>query len=247
MRGRGVQVQVHQRAGDEDVDDGEGVRDDVQDEVIRVSRRGRKHDNNRDEPVLGEANQGGVERGIASPEVGEGKDTLASDLLDQTALGEDDRKHVPERRQRDEDGQGALGFGAEHVPEEGGGENAARGEDLFAGDGGEVGDVGQHVEDCYGAEGEGCGNLEGAYGVLGLSQRVVGVAVADVGPDDVVEGGHDAVGRAGCAGEGVGEVVGLLNAGLEVAAEGGETGEDDEQEDEQLDYAEEVLQTQTPV
>ena len=32
-----------------------------------------------------------------------------------------------------------------------------------------------------------------------------------------------------------------------MAAEGGEAGEDDEEEDEQLDYAEEVLQTQTPV
>ena len=137
--------------------------------------------------MLGEANQGGVERGIASPEVGEGKDALASNLLYQTALGEDDREDVSERRQRDEDGQGALGLGAEHVPEEGGGENAAGGEDLFAGDGGEVRDVGEHVEDCYGAEGEGCGDLEGAYGVLGLGEGVVGVAVADIGPDDVVE------------------------------------------------------------
>lgn len=197
--------------------------------------------------MLGEANQGGVERGIASPEVGEGKDALASNLLDQTALGEDDGEDVAEGREGDEDGQGALGLGAEHVPEEGGGENAARGENLFARDGGEVRDVGKHVEDCYGAEGEGCGDLEGAHGVLGLGQRVVGVAVADVGPDDVVEGGHDAVGRAGGAGEGVGEVIGLLDARLEVAAEGGEAGEDDEEEDEQLDYAEEVLQTQTPV
>lgn len=62
---------MYQGAGDEDVDHGEGVRNDVQDEVVRISWRGRKHDDDRHKPVLSESNERGVERRIACPEVGE--------------------------------------------------------------------------------------------------------------------------------------------------------------------------------
>jgi len=242
-----VQVQVQQRARDEDVDDRQRVRDDVEDEVVRVAGRRGEHDDDGHEPVLEEAGERRVEGLVAGPEAREGQDALAPDLLHQPALREDDGEHVAEGGQRDEDRERALGLLAEDVAEEGGGEDAARGDDLLARHGGEVGDVREHVEDGDQAKGERRGDLERAHGVLRLGQGVVRVAVADVRPDDVVQRGDDAVRAARRAGEGVGEVVGLLDAGLQVAREGGEAGADDDEEDDELDDAEEVLQAQAPV
>ena len=195
--------------------------------------------------MLEEACEGRVERAVTRPEAREGKDALAAEFLDQSPLGEDDAEDVPEGGQGDEDGEGALGAGPEDVAEEGGGDEALGGEQLGGGDGGEVGDVDEHVEDCDGGEGQRRGDLEGAHGVLGLREGVVGVGVPDVRPDDVVEGGDDAVGGARGAAEGVREVV-WLGVDLEGAAEGGPAGDDDDEDDDELDYAEEVLEAKTP-
>lgn len=195
--------------------------------------------------MLEETGQRGVEGPVARPEARKRQDALATQLLDDAALGEDDGQDVPERRQGDEDGEGALGGPTKDVTEEKGGDETARAEDIFLGHGGEIGHVDEHVDDGDGDHGDGEGDLEGPDGVLGLAQGVVGVAVADVRPDDVVERDDDAVARGGGAVEGVVEVVEVVGD-LEVAAQGDEAGEDDEGEDGQLDAAEEVLQVEAP-
>lgn len=105
--------------------------------------------------------------------------------------------------------------------------------------------VGQHVESSDGPESQRPGDLQRPDGVLGLAERVVGVAVADVAPDRAVQGRDDAVSAAGGALEGVAEVVWLVD--LEGAAQRRKAGEDDEQDDEQLDDAQQVLQPQPPL
>lgn len=191
--------------------------------------------------MLKEAGERGVEGAVAGPEAGKGQDALAAELLDKAALGEDDAEDVAKGGEGDKDGEGALGRLAVHVAEERGGNEALGLEHLRLGDGGKVGDVGEHVEDRDGADGEGRGKLEGARRVLGLAEGVVGVAVPDEAPDDVVEGRHDAVGAAVGALKGIVQVVDFANL-FQI----GERGDNDEDNDENLDYAEQVLQADAP-
>lgn len=149
--------------------------------------------------MLEQASQGRVERLVAGEEAGERQDTLTAQLLNDTTLREDDRHDVAESRESDEDGESTLSLGAEDVAEERGGKDAATVGNLIAGNGGEVGNVDKHVHDANGDDGDRCGALEGADGVLHLGHGVVGVAVADVRPDDVVKRRHDTVRRAGRA------------------------------------------------
>ena len=160
-------------------------------------------------------------------------------------MREDDRKDIPERRERDEDAECALGLGAEDVTEERSSQDTSARRDLLARDGSKVRDVDEHVENADAQDAERCSELECADRVLHLGHGVVGVAVADVAPDDVVERGHDAVRRAGGSLEGVREVVRLLH--LQMPTERGEASEDDDEQDEQLDDAQEVLEAQTPL
>lgn len=119
-----VQVEVDEAACYEDVYDGQRVRDYVEDEVVGVAWRWCKHDDNGDKPVLEETSKWGVEWTVAGPEAGEGEDAFAAEFLDKSALREDYAQDVAKRREGDEDREGALGFGAEDVAEEGGGYEA---------------------------------------------------------------------------------------------------------------------------
>jgi hypothetical protein len=85
-----VEVEMNECTGDEDVDDGQRVRNNAEDckysytglfaeakdllqnEVISVTRWGRQHDDDRHRPMLKKTSKWGVERAIASPEPGKG-------------------------------------------------------------------------------------------------------------------------------------------------------------------------------
>lgn len=57
-------------------------RDLLEDEVISISWWRRQHDDHRDEPVLEEAGEGGIEWFVARPDPGEWKDAFPTELLD---------------------------------------------------------------------------------------------------------------------------------------------------------------------
>lgn len=215
-------------------------------QVISVSWWWGQHDDDRDTPVLKEAHERSIERFIARPESGNRQYTFSPQFLNQSPLAEDDGKHVSESRERDKDVKGTLCLGSKNIAEKGTGQDASAADDFRLWDSGEIGDVGQHVEDAddyY--RGRGC-DFEGADGVFHLGHGVVCIAVADVGPDDIVEGGDDAVRGASGSLEGVGEVVRFF-VEADMACEGCEASTDDQEEDEQFDHAQGVLQTQAPV
>lgn len=195
--------------------------------------------------MLKETSQGSVEWSVAGPEAGEGQDTLTAKLLDKTTLREDDTEDVAKGRESDKDRQSALGSAAENVTEERGGDETLGGENLLGRDSSKVGNVDEHVDYGDGDDGDGSSDLESADGVLGLAEGVVGVAVTDETPDDVVESGDNTVGATGGSLECVVEVVGLL-VDLEMSAESDEAAEDDDENNDDLDYAESVLEPDTP-
>lgn len=213
-------------------------------EVVRISGRRGQHDDNGNDPVLKQTHERGIERPITSPDARKGQDALAPELLHQPALRKNHTQDIAKSRQRDKDTEGTLGARPKDVAEKGAREDAAGAQNLLLWHGGEVGNVGQHVQDADNGNGGGSGDFQRAHRVLHLRHCVVCVAVADVAPDDVVEGGDDAVGAAGGAVEGAVEVVGLVD--LEVAAQGREARDDDDEEDDELDDAEGVLQPQAP-
>lgn len=217
----------------------------LENEVVGIAWWGSEDNNDTDQPMLEETSERRIERSVARPESRKGQNTLTAKFLNKSTLGEDDTEDVSKGRQGNKDGERALRGVAKDVAEERSGDETLGSENLLLGHGGEIGNVDEHVHDGDGADGQGRGNLEGALRVLGLAEGVVGVAVADITPDDVVQGRDDAIGAAGGALKGVGEVVGLL-VDLEVAAQRHEAGNDDDEDDEQLDDAEGVLQTETP-
>lgn len=238
---RPVAVQVNQPARDKRVDDGQRVRNEVEHKVVRVARWGGQNRNRRDEPVLKEAGKRGVEGAVARPEAREGKDSLAPEFLDQPALGEDDAQDVAKRRQCNKDGQGPLGRLSKHVAEERGRHQALRFQHLLFRHGRKVGHVCEHVQDGNGAEGQRGGELERPGRVLGLAEGVVGVAVTDKAPNDVVQRRDDAVRTAGRALERLGESVVLPHL-FEID----QRGYDDDDNDQDLQNTQEILQSDSP-
>lgn len=160
-----------------------------------------------------------IERPITRPQSRERQDTLSPKLLHYPALREYHTQHVTESRQRDENRQRALSPRAENIAEQRCGDEALRRDDFFCGNSGEVGDVDEHIEDCNGAKGERGGAFECADGILGFAQGIVGVAVANVAPNNIIEGCDDAVCATGGADEGVVEIVWFID--FEGASKGG--------------------------
>lgn len=152
----------------------------LQNKVVSISRRWCKHDDDGDNPVLEEASQGSVEWPVAGPEARERKNALTTELLHDSALGENNTQDVAKGRESDENREGTLSLLAHDVAEERSGENATRREDLVFRNGCEVCDVGKHVKDCDATKSQRGGELERLDGVLRLGQSIVGVAVADV-------------------------------------------------------------------
>lgn len=242
-----VKVKVNQSTGNKDVDNGQWIGDDVEDKVEGISWWWRQHDDNGDNPVFEKTDKWGVEWLVGSPETRPWKNTLTTDLLNQTTLGEDDGEDVSEGGERDEDRKSSLSLWSEHVAEERGSKNTSRRQDLLAWNSCEVCNVGQHVKDGDGTEGSWSGNLQSLDWVLGLGKSVVGVGVSNVRPNDVVESGDNSVCGSGSSSKGIGEVIWLLNAWLKVASKGSESGADDQEKNQKLDNAQEVLKTETPV
>lgn len=67
-----VRVEPDEAEGDEGVDDGERIGDDVEDEVVGVAGRRSQHDDDGHEPVLEETGERSVEGPVAGEEAGEG-------------------------------------------------------------------------------------------------------------------------------------------------------------------------------
>lgn len=240
-----VKVEMDETTSDKGVDDRERVRDEVENEVVGISRRRSQDDNNADDPVLKETSERSVERSVAGPETREGQNTLATELLDKTTLREDDTEDVSESRQSDKDRHGALSSRAHDVAEERSSDETLRGNDLSFGDGSEVSDVDEDVDDRDGDDGSRSSDLEGSHGVASLAEGVVGVAVTDKTPDDVVQSSDNTISAAGSTLKGVLEVVGLL-VSLEMTAKGNKTADDHDEDDEELDDAESILKTKPP-
>lgn len=191
--------------------------------------------------MLKQTGQGSVERTVAGEESRKGQDALTTKLLDKTALGEDDTQDVAKSRQGDENGQRSLGPLAKHVSEERGGNKSLGFENLLLGHAGKIRNVGEHVQDRDGADGQGSGNPESPGRVLGLAEGVVCVAVADEAPNDVVKRGDYAVGTAGGALKGMVKAVDLLDL-FDI----GQRRNDDNDDNADLDNAQHVLKTQSP-
>ena len=119
-----VRVEPDEAEGDEGVDDGERVGDDVEDEVVSIARGRGQHDDDGDEPVLEETGERSVEGPVAGEEAGEGQDAFATELLDDSALREDHGQNISESGESDKHGKGTLGLGSHDVAEERGSENA---------------------------------------------------------------------------------------------------------------------------
>lgn len=198
--------------------------------------------------MLKQTSQGSVQGFVAGKESREWQDTLAAEFLNETTLGEDHAENVAVSRQGDEHRERTLCGTTHDVAEEGGSDQTATLKNLLLGNSGEVGNVDEHVKNRDGDDTGGRSDLEGANGVLGLAEGVVGVAVSNVTPDDVVQSCDNSISAAGGALEGIAEVVRLLVLGeLDMATKGNETTQNDDQDDDQLDRTKEVLQAQTPL
>lgn len=259
-----VAVEVDKGTGDEDVDDGKRVGDEavaellvypvpflrfickqkhlLENKVVSITCRWCKDSNHGNGPVLKQTGQGSVEGPVAGEESRKGQNTLTTKLLDKTALREDDTQDVAKGRQGNEHGERSLGPLAKHVSEERGGNKALGFENLRLGHTGKVRNVGEHVQDRDGADGQGSGNLEGSGWVLGLAEGVVCVAVANETPNDVVKRGDDTIGTTGSALKGVVQAVDLLDL-FDI----GQGGNDDNDDNANLDNTQNVLKTQSPL
>lgn len=218
----------------------------LENKVVSITRRRSKNDNDADKPVLKETSQRSVEGTVAGPEAGEGQNTLTTKLLHKTTLRENDTENVAKGRQSDKDGQSTLSSATHDVSEQRGSDKTLRRNNLGLGDSGKVGNVGEDVQDRDGDDGDGSSNLESALRVSGLAQGVVGVAITDETPNNVVQCGNDTVSASLFTVKGVVEVVGLLIK-LNVSTEGDKSGNDDDQDNDDLDYTEDILKTKTPL
>lgn len=217
----------------------------LENEVVCIAWWGCEHDYHGHEPVLEQTSQRRIERPVAGPETREGKDAFTAELLDKTALGEDDAENISKGRERDEDGECALGLGAKHVTEQRGGDEAFRGDDFLGRHRGEISNVDEHVQDRDGSEGQRGRNLQRPNRILGLGERVVGVAVSDVAPDDIVQRSDNPV----CASRGslecMVEIVRLVD--LDGSSQGSPSRDHNQENDGKLDHTQEILQPQTPL
>lgn len=195
--------------------------------------------------MLKEAGERSVERSVASPEAREGQNTLATEFLDETTLREDDTEDVSKGRQSDKDGHGALSSRAHDIAEKRGSDETLRGNDLSLGDGGEVGDVDEDVDDGDRDDGSRGSDLEGSHRVAGFAEGIVGVTVTDKTPDDVVQSSDNTISAAGSTLKGIAEVVGLLIS-LEMTTKSDETADDHDKDDDELDDTKSILKTKAP-
>ena len=146
----------------------EGTYDYVEDEVVGISWRRSKHDDQGHDPVLEQPGERGVEGFVGSEEARERQNPFTSEFLHDPALGEDHGQNVSKSGECDEDGKRAFRLLAKDVAEEGGRKDTARGDYLVFGHGREIGDVCEHVQDADEDESGRGGNPEGTDGVAGF-------------------------------------------------------------------------------
>lgn len=137
-----------------------GITLDVNDEVERVAKRNSHNDDETRDEMQQQTRARRTSRPGPGPKASKGDHAFLSELLVDSRLSESDGQDVAQGRQRDEDGQDAPGRVAEDFADEVRRHRHARSRDLFWCGGGEVGDVGQEVEDAAYAEAEGSGDLQ---------------------------------------------------------------------------------------
>lgn len=90
-----------------------------------------------------------------------------------STLRENHRKNIPKRRQCHKHRHDLLRARPKHVPKERGRDGLSRREELGLGDGGEVGDVAQDVEDPDRSDGQRRCDFQRAHGVFGFAEGLL--------------------------------------------------------------------------
>ena len=187
-----------------------------------------------------------VEGSVACPETRKGEDALTTELLNQATLREDDAEDITKRGQSDKHGESALCGATKNIPKERSGYQATSCQDLFLRNGGKVGNVDKHVENRHDPDGQrGC-NLERSDRIAGFAKGIVGVAVANIAPDDIVERSDNTICTPSSSFKGIGEVVRFLGK-LDVAAKCNPARHHNDQHDDEFNYTEKVLESETPL
>lgn len=78
-----------------------------------------------------------------------------------------------------------------------------------------------------------------------MSTYVVGIRIPDVRPDDIIQRRDDTISTAPRPRKGIREIIRLLD--LQMTRQRNPPGDDDDQDDNQLDRAQQVLQTEPPL
>lgn len=234
------------------VDPDTGISVEVDQEVISRPRRRSKQDDNSNQPMQEKGGSRSVARLVGTPEPAKRKQTFLAQLLIETSVGESDSQDVAQVAEGDENGKGLdTGAVTKNVLEKDTGDKNLGGSDLALGDSGEVGNVGQDVENGDAGNGDRSGEGKGTARILEFAHDVVGVLPALVTVNNVEQGvgvsisTTTTVGRGRFNAEGVLEVLGIGDVAM--ASKGGKTGEDDEEDDDDLEDTKDVDQADTPL
>lgn len=161
-------------------------------------------------------------------------------------------EHVPNVAQRNECGKapGGNALSKDVAEEEASNDDLGLGQ-LCLGDGGKVGDVGQHVENGDTHHGDGCCDRQCPFGVLELSKDVVGVLPALVAVDDLQHCRGKSVGTTAPVaiallhGPNVVKVVRVWDQSI--PSQGREARKDDDQKHENFEDSQRVGKSQPPL
>lgn len=246
------EVEEDETAGNEAVDPDAGVGVEVDQEVVGRSGRRSKQDDNGNQPVQKEGSGRSIARLVGTPEPAKRKQTLLAQLLVETSMGESDSQNVAQVAESDENGKGLdTGVVTENVLEKDTGDKNFGGSDIGLGDSGEVGDVGQDVEDSDTGHGDRSGESQGTARILEFAHNVVGVFPTLVTVDNVEQGVGVSISAATTVilgrlnAESVIEVLGVGD--VAVTGKGGETSEDDEKDNDDLEDTKDIDQADTPL
>lgn len=143
--------------------------------------------------MLEQAHERSIEGFVAGPKPRKWQDTLPPNLLHNSALGEYDAENVSIGRKCHEDRHYALGLVSEHIPEENRRDDPTRTHDLGLGNCCKVGDVAKHVQNRDENQSCRCSSFQDFYWVFCFRKCVVGIAVADETPDNIVECSDDSL------------------------------------------------------
>ncbi len=145
-------------------------------------------------------------------------------------LRKDDTEDIAKCREGYKNRECSFRLWTEDVPEEGSGKNAARSQNLFLRHRREVRDldsgmsqlghshartrfsyIDQHIQNGHSTQSKRSRNFQGPHRISRFTQGVIGIAVANVAPDHVVQGCHNPVCATSGTLECVVEIMGFVN------------------------------------